>query len=689
MLNTQQHEENAKEIASHLGAVQALIQSQQFAKALDALQPMLMSQPNDGEVLYLAAVCQRYTKQYHAALKTLSQLKSVQPEHGRAHQEEAHNFKALGDLTNALRAYERACFYNPALEASFRARIDLLNANKEASQATQVQRQLKALLELPKPLIAVVDLISMGKLLKAEDICRQFLKKIPHHVEAMRLLADIGMRLGILEDAEFLLHSANRLAPDNLRVHIDYIQVLRKRQQHSAALKQAQSLLQQEPNNPQFQSIYAVQCMQSGDFDEALHTFEGILKTLPNDPITLTSQGHALKTKGDTDSAIKSYQKAIAAYPRHGEAFYALANLKTYRFSDAEMEKMRALQSDDNLGFMERVHINFALGKVFEDRGDAIRSFEFYETGNHMKKTQSRYTAEQNSAELALQRQVTAQLLETRQDWGFESPDPIFIVGMPRAGSTLIEQILSSHSQVDGTMELPNVLSLSQKLRRHKVNGVAPGYPQVLELLSQQELEKFGQEFFEDTRVHRQGAPFFIDKMPNNFRHIGLIKLMLPNAKIIDARRNPLDCCFSGFKQLFAEGQEFSYSLSDIGHYYRDYVDLMEHWDEVLPGFVLKVMNEDVIDDLEGEVSRLLDFCGLPFEQACLDFHKTQRNVRTPSSEQVRRPVNRSGVDQWKPYSDYLDPLRDSLGPELVAMSTRKESPPLAKIRGADRDEPL
>ncbi len=675
MLNSQQSAEDANPSANNLDTVQALIQSQQFAKALDALQPTLESKPSDAEALYLAAVCQRYTKQYHAALETLSQLKSLQPEHGRAHQEQAHNFRALGDTTNALRAYERACFYNPALEASFRARIDIHRANKEVTQASQVQRQLNALLELPKPLIAVVDLISMGKLLKAEDICRQFLKKIPHHVEAMRLLADIGMRLGILEDAEFLLHSANRLAPDNLRVHIDYIQVLRKRQQHSAALTQAQNLLQQEPNNPQFQSIYAVQCMQSGDFDEALYTFDGILKTLPNDPITLTSKGHALKTKGDTASAIESYQKAIAAYPRHGEAFYSLANLKTYRFSDEEMDKMLGLQSDENLGFMERVHINFALGKVFEDRGDANRSFEFYEAGNHMKKSQSRYTAEQNTAELALQQQITSELFEARQGWGFDCPDPIFIVGMPRAGSTLIEQILSSHSQVDGTLELPNILSLSQKLRRHNVAGATPGYPKVLELLSEQELRKFGQEFIEDTRVHRQGAPFFIDKMPNNFRHIGLIKLMLPNAKIIDARRNPLDCCFSGFKQLFAEGQEFSYSLSDIGHYYRDYIELMEHWDEVLPSFVLRVMNEDVIDDLEGQVRRLLDFCGLPFEQACLDFHKTQRNVRTPSSEQVRRPVNRSGVDQWKPYSAYLEPLRNSLGSELVAMSTHNNSP--------------
>lgn len=675
MLSAQQSENDAKELAGKLEAAQKLIQGRQFPEALTALQSILDAKPDDPDALYMAAVCLRYTQQCEAALATLSQLKSIQPEHGRAHQEEAHALKAMGDANKALKAYERACFYNPALEASFRARIEIHKARGESPQANRVRQQLDGLLALPKPLIAVVDLISMGKLLRAEDICRQFLKKVPHNVEAMRLLADIGLRLGILEDAEFLLESASRLAPDNIRVQIDYIQALRKRQQHGAALEQASSLLRREPDNPQFQSIFAVQCMQSGDFDTALQTFAKILKTLPDDPITLTSQGHALKTKGDATRAIESYRNAIAAYPKHGEAFFSLANLKTYRFSDAEMEHMLALQKDENLGFMERVHVCFALGKALEDRGDAKRSFAFYEQGNQMKKSQSQYDADQVSKELALQQQhVTATLLSARQGWGFNSNDPIFIVGMPRAGSTLIEQILSSHSQVDGTLELPNILSLSQKLRRHAIDGVAPGYPQVLEFLSEDELTRFGQEFIEDTSSHRQGSPFFIDKMPNNFRHIGLIKMMLPRAKIIDARRNPLDCCFSGFKQLFAEGQEFSYSLDDIGQYYRDYITLMEHWDEVLPGFVLRVNNEDLIGDLEGQVRRMLEFCGLPFEQACLNFHSTQRNVRTPSSEQVRQPVNSAGVGQWRKYSADLEPLKRALGPELVTLSTNIES---------------
>ncbi len=673
--DTQNPEIGLNDLVSSLDAAQKLIQGQDFSAAIAALQPLLKSKPDEPEALYMSAVCLRYTQQYDAALASLTHLKSVQPEHGRAHQEEGYNQRALGNTDKALKAFERACFYNPALEASYRARINIHKERSEGARAQHVQEQLKQLLAIPKPLIAVVDLISTGKLIRAEEVCRAFLKKIPHHVEAMRLLADIGMRLGILEDAEFLLHSASVLAPDNIPIHIDYVQVLRKRQQHLAAKEQARRLLEREPSNPQFQSIYAVQCMQSGQFDEALATFDELLKVLPNDPITLTSQGHALKTKGESASAINSYQQAIAAYPRHGEAYFSLANLKTYRFSDEEIQQMLALQQDDNLSFMERVHLCFALGKAFEDKKDVKQSFAFYEQGNHLKKSQSRYEAGQITKELELQREhVTAKLLREKRDFGHASSDPIFIVGMPRSGSTLIEQILSSHSQVDGTLELPNILSLSQRLRRHTVNGIAPGYPQVLELLNRKELARFGLEFIEDTRSHRQCAPLFIDKMPNNFRHIGLIKLMLPRAKIIDSRRNPLDCCFSGFKQLFAEGQEFSYSLADIGQYYRDYVRLMNHWDDVLPGFVLRVNNEDVIADLEREVYRLLEFCGLPFEQACLDFHKTQRNVRTPSSEQVRRPVNSTGVGQWRKYSSLLDPLKQSLGAELAAFSQSEKA---------------
>jgi hypothetical protein len=328
---------------------------------------------------------------------------------------------------------------------------------------------------------------------------------------------------------------------------------------------------------------------------------------------------------------------------------------------------MHSFEGNNNLSHMDRVHLYFALGKAHEDRQDFETSFCYNERGNRLKKSQSRYDAEQMSNDLLAQARVcTPEFFNSKSGVGHDSPDPIFIVGLPRAGSTLLEQILSSHSQVDGTLELPNILSLSQRLRRRgRQNDKSDGseYPQILAGLADQEFEAFGKEYIKDTRIHRQGAIHFIDKMPNNFRHIGLIHLILPNAKIIDARRDPMSCCFSGFKQLFAEGQEFTYGLEEIGTYYRDYVDLMDHWDKVLPGKVLRVQYEDVVADLDGQVRRLLEYCGLAFEQACLTYHETKRSVRTPSSEQVRQPIYQTGLESWQPFEQFLNPLKVSLEP--------------------------
>ena len=402
--------------------------------------------------------------------------------------------------------------------------------------------------------------------------------------------------------------------------------------------------------------------MQTGDYDGAFALFDKILEKIPNDPATLTSRGHALKTTGQQAQAVESYRAAFAVKPDHGDAWYGLANLKTYQFTDAEIAQMRELDRRPDLAFMDRVHLSFALAKALEDNGDYKDSFHFYKQGNDLKRTQTRYSADSMSAELARQKEFcTAELFEKHRGAGHTDPDPIFILGLPRAGSTLLEQILASHSQIDGTLELPNILSLAHKLRGRRAGQSA--YPAVLHDLTSEQLAGFGEKFIEETRVHRQGAPFFIDKMPNNFRHIGLIHLILPNAKIIDARRAPMDCCFSGFKQLFAEGQEFTYGLTEIGRYYSDYIGLMDHWDEVLPGKVLRVQHEDVLDDLEAQTRRMLDYLELPFEEACLEFHKTDRAVRTASSEQVRQPINRSGQGAWKPFDPWLDELRSALNP--------------------------
>ncbi len=646
-----------------LAPIQQKIMAQAFAPALNDLDAVLATDPDNTEALYMAAVCHRYLGQFAPATEKLERLKELAPDFGRAYQEEGHLNRAQGMDEAALLAYRRACQANPALEASYRAQLDILRRRGAAEQLRQVQAQLDFLLSLPKPVVAVTDLIAQGKLVRAEEMCRRFLQKVPDHVEAMRLLAEIGSRLGALEEAEFLLESAAEFAPDNVQVRIDYIRILRKRQNFAQAFEQARRLLATAPGNPQFQSLYAIECMQTGDYDAALSAFDAILHKLPTDATTLTSRGHALKTCGQFDRAVDSYHAALAGNPRHAEAWHALANLKTYRFSAEDVAAMRALADDRDLSFADRVYVAFALGKACEDAGDYRASFEFYARGNQLKKNQSRYDADKMTAELAAQAQVCSRGLFARKaGCGHPAPDPIFIVGLPRAGSTLLEQILSSHSQIDGTLELPNVLSYAQQLRRReRASGAAPGYPDVLAELTPQELAGFGERYIADTRIHRQGAPFFIDKMPNNFRHIGLIKLILPNARIIDARREPMACCFSSFKQLFAEGQEFSYSLQDIGQYYRDYVALMAHWDAVLPGFVLRVQHEDVLADLEGQVARMLDFIGVPFEERCLRYYETERAVRTPSSEQVRQPLYRDAVSQWQHYAQWLEPLRRSL----------------------------
>ncbi|KCZ97131.1 sulfotransferase, partial [Hyphomonas oceanitis SCH89] len=315
---------------------------------------------------------------------------------------------------------------------------------------------------------------------------------------------------------------------------------------------------------------------------------------------------------------------------------------------------------------MARIQIAFALAKAYEDRSDYDEAFRAYTLGNQLKHQTVRYSTDQMHAEFDAQKSVcTPELFTAQAGKGFDAPDPIFIVGLPRAGSTLIEQILASHPDVDGTLELPNILSMAHKLRGRKQVTDRERYPRMLHEMSADQLDSLGKDYIESTRIHRDRAPFFTDKMPNNFRHIGLIHLILPNAKIIDARRNPMDCCWSGFKQLFAEGQEFTYNLDDIGNYYRGYVDLMDHWNTVLPdGRILKVKHEEVLDDLDGQVRRLLDYCGLPFDARCVDFHNTERAVRTASSEQVRRPINKAGLEQWLPYEAHMGALKAALGPD-------------------------
>ena len=365
---------------------------------------------------------------------------------------------------------------------------------------------------------------------------------------------------------------------------------------------------------------------------------------------------------GRVEDAIKAYRKSYTIKPDFGDAFWSLANLKTYGFSSDERRQMRDQEASSTTATNDKIHFCFALGKDLEDNEHFDEAFSFYQRGNKLKSEQERYDSQPLDTSFDIQKNnFDAAFFAQNEQSGCPVPDPIFIVGLPRAGSTLLEQILSSHSQVDGTMELANIIGLAHRLNGRQVVQETPRYPGILNKITSDELTKMGELYIEETQHHRQGAMFFIDKMPNNFRHIALIHLILPNAKIIDARRHPMSCCFSGFKQLFGEGQQFSYDLADIGHYYRSYVELMDHWDKALPGKILRVQYEDVVADLETQVRRILDYCGLPFEQACIDFHSNKRAVRTPSSEQVRQPIYQSGLEQWRNYASHLEPLQKAL----------------------------
>jgi tetratricopeptide (TPR) repeat protein len=652
-----------------LDKVRAALQAGNLPEAERQSRAAVEAAPEDHEALFMLAAVQRYARRPVEALATATRLTELAPGYGRAHQERAHCLRMLGRAEDARAAYRSAVDHNVGLLASWQALAVLERAAGRAEAAVMAERQAAYLQSLPDPLQAVVRLIQENRLGKAEQQCRAFLQQNGHHTEGMRLLAEIGVKFNAFDDAEFLLESAIVLEPENVNAHFDYVNVLNKRQKHAAARDQARALVDKAPDNAQFELLYANQALAIGDFDEAVAIYERHLTTMPGNPTLHLSIGHAQKTVGKQADAIAAYRRAYGVRADFGDAYWSLANLKTYRFEESEIDQMRVCEAAPATALADRYHLCFALGKALEDRGDYAESFAYYERGNRLKRDELGYDWRRITAEMERQKaHCDADLFARFAGSGAAAPDPIFILGLPRAGSTLLEQILSSHSQVEGTLELPNILALSHRIDGRRRVGEEANYPANLRELTPDDFTRFGEAYIADTRIHRKrGTPFFIDKMPNNFRHIGLIHLILPNARIIDARRGAMGCCFSGFKQLFAEGQEFTYGLEEVGHYYHDYVGLMDHWDRVLPGKVLRVQYEDVVSDLETQVRRILDFCGLGFELGCLAFHKTERAVRTASSEQVRQPIYRSGVDQWEHFSPWLDPLRTALGPDLAA----------------------
>lgn len=655
--------------AASLEQAKALIQSARFSEAVAALHTLLedsLSREDEVEVLYMLAVVQRYTRQYDSALHNLKVLLTKDQGYARAYQEQGHIYLAMNEPGTARQAYVRAVELNPALPASWKMLTGLYDRDGRQQEAASARRQLAFLESLPAELVSAYSFLHQSKLYKAEQLCRDFLQRNKHHVEGMRLLAKIGMRLQIYNDAEFLLESCVELYPEHIPARVDYLNLLLHTQKFDKAHEQARILLETNPDDLRHQINMAAALVGLGEFEEGIALYRQILEKDPDNANIYLQLGHALKTTGSFAQAIEAYRAAYRILPQFGDAFWSLANTKTYEFTETELAHMTEQEQSADIQTEARVRLCFAAGKAYEDRKEYDTSFAYYERGNALKKQQSRYEDATFQRRVEAQMEVcTAELFEQRQGVGHEAPDPIFIVGLPRSGSTLLEQILASHSMVDGTMELHDILSLAQRLLG-RASKRSPKYPTILRGLDEDHFRRFGEEYIENTRVYRAGAPFFTDKMPNNFLHIGLIRLILPNAKIIDARRHPLACCFSGFKQLFGEGQEFTYGLYEIGRYYNGYVRVMDHWDRVLPGHILRVMHEDVVEDLEGQVRRILDFCNLPFEESCLQFHKTQRNIRTPSSEQVKQPINRSAVEQWRNYDKHLQPLRDALGPEIL-----------------------
>ncbi len=653
-------------IESEVRRIRELMQRGDFTSAVKATQTLRGEVPENRDVLYMLAVSQRYLQRTADAIATLATLETYHPGYSRLFQERGHCYVAERAAEPAIEAYLRAVNLNPTLIASWKALQTLFRMTGRSADAETAASHVATLTALPREILTASDMFADGDLHDAERIVRQFLLKHGNHIEGMRLLARIGMKLDVLDDAEFLLESLLALDPSYHLARYDYATVLSKRHKHTQALAQVRKLLAIDPENRSYRTLLATVEVGLGNHEEAIRIYGSLLPGAAQPAELHLSIAHAEKTLGRQEEAIDSYRAAARESPSYGDAYWSLANLKTYRFTDEELERMRVEESSPGIRLIDRYHLCFALGKALEDRGEYAESFRYYERGNSLRKSESRFHIAPIERNARLQAQIcTPELFAARRNAGCDRRDPIFIVGLPRAGSTLLEQILASHSQVEGTMELANIPLLVHQLQGREQVDSTPRYPAVLAELSPEQLRQLGEKYLADTQVYRSGKPFFIDKMPNNFRHLGLIHLILPNARIIDARREPMACCFSNFKQLFASGQEFTYSLDDIARYYRSYLELMAHWDAVLPGKILRIQHEEVVEDLEGNVRRLLEFCELEFEPACLEFYRNERSVRTASSEQVRRPIYKEGLDQWRNFEPWLEPLQQALGDAL------------------------
>jgi len=650
------------EVKRHLPAEPTLAE----AKARE----LLKAAPDDPEVKLLLGRALRLKNDHAAAKDVLEPLSASQPDWAEVRLELGLTLGALGENQEAIKVLTEAVNIDRNFSAAWSAlgeqyvlTGDLLASDAAYSHHFNVSVNEPALQK-------AVTALRNGRPDVTEDILIEFLDSHPDHVNAIKMLAEAAIAQDRNEDASALLERCLELAPDFAAARYRLCSSLYLQNRIHEALPHVEILLERDPQNPQFRTMKASLLGQLGDDNQALGVFAGLVEEYPNHPASWISYGHALKSAGKQDEGVLAYRKAIELLPQLGGGYWSLANLKTFRFGDADIAEMHRQLERPDLRVEARVQFFFSLGKAYEDQKKYELAFENYKKGNALWRSTIEYDAEKtHSYVVACKEFFDRQFFEDRRGFGHKARDPIFVVGLPRAGSTLLEQILSSHSQIEGTMELPDITSMARHLNEDNTAGPDDvGYPFLLADLEPEEFERRGKEYLDNTRAHRKlGRTYFVDKMPNNYAHVPLIHLILPNAKIIDARRHPMGSCFSNFKQHFARGQHFTYSLTDVGRYYRDYVEVMAHWDAVLPGRVHRLIYERLIENPEREIRAVLAYLGLPFEEQTLRFHETERPVRTASSEQVRMPLYKSGVDHWRNFEPWLGPLKTALGSVLDA----------------------
>ena len=659
---TDSRPEPAGSVATALAHALRLLEKTPALAERQALE-ILHAVPNHPDALLIVGIAKRFGGDLQGACATFDTVAAAHPFWADAHYQRGTALAAAGRTDEARAALIRATEIKPQMGDAWRALGDLATLTGDAKAADGFYaRQIKASVTNPVLIEAASALID-NRLAVAERLLKVFIRRRPTDVAAIRMLAEVATRIGRYGDAESLLETCLELAPGFTPARHNYAVVLYRLGKPAEALPQLDLLLKDNPKEPNYRNLKAASLAQIGEYDQSIALFAEMLKDYPSQAKGWMSYGHVLKTKGRQQHSIDAYRRAIALQASFGEAYFSLANLKTFRFTDDDVLAMQSQLRRTDLSDDDRLHFEFALGKAMEDRADYAASFTHYAAGNRIRRGQVDYDAAEMTAQMRRSEPFfTREFFAEKTGSGCPAPDPIFIVGLPRSGSTLIEQILSSHSQVEGTMELPEISAMARVLGGRRKRTDASAYPEILGTLDDARLRALGEDYIDRTRVQRKtGRPFFIDKMPHNFLHIGMIKLILPNAKIIDARRQPMASAMSVFKQNFARGQAFSYDLGDIGAYYRDYVRLMAHFDDVLPGKVHRVIYETLVDDTEGEIRRLLGYCGLPFEDGCLRFHENDRAVRTASSEQVRKPIFRDGIDQWRHYEPWLGSLKAAM----------------------------